>query len=596
MFFYWKKALSDLVALRFNSIQVMITFLFSIITMVVVLTVSVLLYDKFSRTAEENAYLNIRQIIDQVGSNLETYVKGMRDIYTVVEDQFRSGIPVEEDSLKGQLSTLLQTREDLVSVALFTPQGEPVINVPDLPMMKNTGLTAQSWFESARREPGTWMISAPHIQNLYQGGYKWVVSMSKMITYTSGGKSHKGILLLDINFQTIDEISSRISLGKKGYAYITDPLGNIVYHPQQHLIYAGLKYENLETVLKYRYGSYTDRSTGEERYITVRSVRPIDWKIVGVAYPDEMVTTKRDLGEFLIWFLAIVLAAIVLISIIVSAKISQPILRLEKSVKKVERGDFSSPVEVHGYVEVERVSHRFNLMVQRVRELMEQIIREQEAKRKSELDVLQAQINPHFLYNTLNSVIRLAESGRSEEVVRTITSLSKLFRISLSKGSHIITVREELEHVRNYLIIQNIRYKNKFQYVIEAEDEVLECRTLKLILQPLVENAIVHGLEEMYDPGMILIQARRLGANVQITIKDNGLGMSPETLASILDGNAESQGGSGVGIRNVNERIQLACGSAFGLAFESEREEGTTVTVTFPAEMEEKGTEGRLTS
>ncbi|WP_327204763.1 sensor histidine kinase [Paenibacillus sp. DMB20] len=369
-----------------------------------------------------------------------------------------------------------------------------------------------------------------------------------------------------------------------------------MYHPQQQLIHAGLKYENLETALNYSFGSYTDHSTGEERYITVRSVRPIRWKIVGVAYPDEIVTTKRDLGEFLIWFLAVVLAFVVVISVFVSAKISKPIRRLEKSVKKVERGDFSSSVDVQGFVEVERVSHRFNLMVQRIRELMQQIIREQEAKRKSELDVLQAQINPHFLYNTLNSVIRLAESGRNEEVVKTITSLSKLFRISLSKGSHIITVREELEHVRNYLIIQNIRYKNKFRFTIDAEEQVLDCLTLKLILQPLVENAIVHGLEELYGPGMIRIEARRVEGNVQIMITDNGLGMSPEKLVSVLNGCPDSKRGSGVGVQNVQERIRLAYGQAYGLAFESEREEGTTVTVTLPVQLDTGPAERRLSS
>ncbi|WP_327204764.1 cache domain-containing protein [Paenibacillus sp. DMB20] len=213
--FYWKKRLCDLMAIRLRSIQVMITFLFSIVTMLVVLAVSFLLYDKFSRTAEDNAYLNIQQIIDQVKSNLETYVKGMQDIYAVVEEQFDSALEVGDGPLYGQLSTLLQTREDLVSIALFTPKGEPVIHVPELPMMRNTGLTSQSWFETSVREPGKWLISAPHIQNLYAGQYKWVVSMSKTVTYTSQGQKKTGVLLVDINFRTIDELSSRVSLGKK---------------------------------------------------------------------------------------------------------------------------------------------------------------------------------------------------------------------------------------------------------------------------------------------------------------------------------------------------------------------------------------------
>lgn len=595
-FFHQFGSLSRLLSFRLRSIQVMITFLFSIITMVVVLVVSFMLYDKFSRTAEENAYLNIQQIIEQVNSNLETYVKGMQDIYKVVEDQFDGKRTDNNSSLRGQLTTLLETREDLVSIALFTLKGEPVINVPAQQMMNNTRLTSQSWFETSVRNPYELSISAPHIQNLYQGQYKWVVSMSRVITYRAYGETKKGVLMVDINFRTIEELSSQVSLGKKGYAYITDSVGNIVYHPQQQLIYAGLKYENMEPAFKYNFGNYTDMSTGEERYITVRSVEPIGWKIVGVSYPAEIVTTKRDLGEFLIWFIAAVLAFVIIISIFVSAKIAQPILRLEKSVKQVERGDFSSPVDVKGFVEVERVSYRFNLMVQQIGELMEQIILEQEAKRKSELDVLQAQINPHFLYNTLNSVIRLAERGQNEEVVKTITSLSKLFRISLAKGNNIITVRDELEHVRNYLIIQNIRYKNKFQFVIRADEEVLHCLTLKLILQPLVENAIIHGLEEQYDPGLITIQASLVNETVRFTISDNGLGMSPEKLNGILLGESEGGKGSGVGVKNVNERIRLAYGQRFGLHYQSEREEGTTVTVKIPAVWDQPDSDRRRTS
>ncbi|MGN8771886.1 sensor histidine kinase [Paenibacillus barengoltzii] len=229
------------------------------------------------------------------------------------------------------------------------------------------------------------------------------------------------------------------------------------------------------------------------------------------------------------------------------------------------------------------MSKRFNLMLRRIRELMDQIIQEQEAKRKSELDVLQSQINPHFLYNTLNSVTRLAELGRNEEVVTTITSLSRFFRISLSKGKHIISVQDELEHVRHYLIIQTIRFKNKFRYEIRADEAALKCSTLKLILQPLVENAIHHGIEKSAEEGFIDIEARLEGDNLIFRILDNGIGMTSDTVEKLLSGNIRSERGSGVGVRNVQERITLYYGPGYGLHFESEPEEGTTVTITIPA-------------
>ncbi|WP_429371781.1 histidine kinase [Paenibacillus sp. DS2015] len=555
---------------------------FTMITVAVVLLVSLLLYNKFAKSAEENAYLNIQQIIEQVNSHLELYVKGMQDIYEVAEVQIKQSDTINNSILREQLSTLIRTREDLVSIALFAPNGGLVLDIPAANMRRNTQLTEQSWFQSALKQPEEISFSQPHIQNLYKGQYKWVISLSRMIEYRDEGNLKKGILLVDVNFRTMDELSSKVILGKKGYAYIIDKLGSIVYHPQQQLIYAGLKYENLEPVFEYAYGSYMDTSTEEDRYITIRTVEPIGWKIVGVAYPDEIVTTKRDMNQFVFWFLCIVIIVVLLIAIFVSAIISKPIRRLEKSVKMVSQGDFNTPIDVKGAYEVEQLSKRFNFMLHRIRHLVGESIYEQEAKRKSELDVLQAQINPHFLYNTLNSVIRMVERGKNEDVVTAITSLSKFFRISLSKGNNIITVEEELEHARNYLVIQKIRYKTKFNYKIEAEDEALKCTTLKLIIQPIVENAIYHGIEYMQDEGNILITVRVVGTDVVIQIMDDGLGMSPQVMEQLLKGGVKSANGSGVGVNNVHERIQLYYGMSYGLTFQSELEEGTTVTITIP--------------
>nr|WP_082865729.1 histidine kinase [Paenibacillus crassostreae] len=552
------------------------------ITIIVVLLVSLLLYNKFAKSAEDNAFLNIQQIIDQVNSHLELYIKGTQDIYEVVEQQIDQTDQISDSLLKEQLKILLRTREDLVSVALFTPEGNMVLDVPNAVMRKNTQLTEQSWFQSALKESEEISFSQPHIQNLYKGQYKWVVSLSKMITYKSDGVIKKGILLVDVNFRTIDELSSKVTLGKKGYAYIIDSAGNIIYHPQQQLIYAGLKYENIEPVFEYAYGSYLDTSTPEQRYITVRTAKPIDWKIVGVAYPDEIVTTKSDLQVFIFWFLSLVIIVVLVVSIFVSAKISQPIRRLEKAVKLVGQGDFNTPIDVKGAYEVEQLSKRFNFMLRRIRQLMGQIIHEQEAKRKSELDVLQAQINPHFLYNTLNSVIRLVERGKNEDVVTAITSLSKFFRISLSKGKNVITVEEELEHVRNYLIIQKIRYKSKFNYTMEVQKEALTCTTLKLIVQPIVENAIYHGIELMPDEGSIRIAVKLEDEKIMISVTDNGLGMTTQVMEQLLTIGVKNSNGSGVGVKNVHERIQLYYGKGYGLTFQSELEEGTTVTITIP--------------
>lgn len=572
---------------KLRSIQFIITVTFTSIAVLVAMIVSFMLYNKFANTAEENADLNMQQIIEQVNYNLELYAKGMINIYEKAEEQIAQSSSIDSSLLKERLSTIRETREDLVSVALFTPQGKLVLDVPGSTMRNNTQLENQSWFTAPSRTSEV-SFSPPHIQNLFKNQYPWVVSMSKLIQYREQGELKSGILLIDFNFRTIDELSKQVKLGKRGYAYILDPLGNIVYHPQQQLIYAGLKYENVEPVLEYAYRSYLDESTGEKRFITLRTMSQTGWKIVGVAYYDEIVTTKRDLNQFLAGFLAIVILGVIIVSVLLSALIASPIRKLERTVKLVGEGDLNTPIDVNGAYEVEQLSKRFNLMLQRIRQLMDQIIYEQETKRKGELEVLQSQINPHFLYNTLNSVIRLAERGKTDEVVTMIQSLSKFFRISLSKGKNIITIQEELDHIRHYLVIQSFRFKNKFRFDINAQEEVLQCQTIKLILQPIVENALYHGIEMMPDEGLISIDATVRDGKVVVTVRDNGLGMQKETLQSILTGGSKSGSGSGVGVRNVNERIGLYFGREYGLSFESEMEEGTTVTITFPAQLDQK--------
>jgi two-component system sensor histidine kinase YesM len=580
---YVRRLASGLIdTLKVKSIQFTITLSLTLITVIVLLFVA-MMYQKFSQTAEQNAELSTEQIVDQVRFNLEDYLRDMSDLFVLADQKIASNQNISMEQLSEQLGTILGTRKDIVSLTLFTNKGGHVTSIPSVELRKNSDWTQQSWFKSALENPNHLSFSQPHIQNLYKGQYKWVVSMSKSITFYQNNQRIDGVLLLDVNFKTIDNLCQRVSLGKKGYVYIIDEsAGNMVYHPQQQLIYIGLKFENVEQALKYPYGSYSDNVNGEKRLITVRTVNNIGWKIIGVSYMNEIVTTQKEISVFIFWFLLVVLVFVLIISAFMASRITRPIHKLKTSMELVEQGDFNIHIHVKGTDEVEQLSKRFNIMVARIRHLMDQIIGEQEAKRKYEFEVLQAQINPHFLYNTLNSVVRMVGIGKNEEVITTITSLSKLFRISLSRGKTIITVEEELEHIRNYLILQKMRYKNKFEYQIEVEEAVLSCMTIKLILQPIVENAIHHGIEFMADEGLIQISVSIVEEKIVFQVRDNGVGIPPQTLKHILTGPMKSEKGTGVGLKNVHERIKLYFGQEYGLDIESELEEGTSVHICIP--------------
>ena len=287
----------------------------------------------------------------------------------------------------------------------------------------------------------------------------------------------------------------------------------------------------------------------------------------------------------MVFLVGLFLLILMIINASISSRITVPIRELEKSVNALETGNLDAEVYQGGSYEIRHLGRSIGDMAKQIKVLMQDIVAEHESKRKSEFDTLQSQINPHFLYNTLDIIVWMIENEQKSEAVKVVTALARFFRISLSKGKSIITVRDELEHVRNYLMIQQMRFKNKFTYTIDAAPEVLGLASLKLMLQPLVENAIYHGMEFKDGDGIIAVTAVQKEDGLWFTIQDNGLGMTEEQVESLLTEHAHvsSKRGSGIGVKNVNERIRLYFGNEYGLSIESEPDEGTTIRIHLPA-------------
>lgn len=575
-------------SLRVRGIQFFISSSIMLITITAMLFVGIMLYSKFNKSAEQNAIISTRQVIDQVNLNLDYYLRSMMEISDSLNDLIYYKQDINEKKLIEQMNVILGTRKDIVSLNIFSKDGQIVVGSPSYKIKKDVNIIQQDWFSEPINEPANLYFSSPHVQNIFEKQHSWVVSLSREISFYKNSKKEQGVLLVDMNFSALDQLCRKARLGKKGYIYLVDSRGNIVYHPQQQLINAGLKSENVIEVMKHISGIYFDKFEGENRLITIQTVNYSRWRIVGIAYIDEIVTTRDEIAIFIGWTLLFGTLFVIFISAFISAKISKPIKELEKSMKMVEEGMLDISINIKGEAEVAKLAGTFKMMLTRIRYLMEQIVLEQESKRKAEFEVLQAQINPHFLYNTLNSVVRMVESGKKEDAIIMITSLSKLFRISISKGRNIITIQEELEHASNYMIIQKIRYKNKFRFEIEAQEEVLQCKTVKLILQPIIENAIYHGIEYMVDEGFIKVSAEIVDEKILLQVSDNGSGMRPETVENILTARSESKDGIGVGVKNVHERIQLCYGKKYGLEFISEVDKGTTAKIWIPLNDESK--------
>lgn len=571
-----------------KSIQLIITLSFTLATIIAMIFIGFMFYNKYSVAAQQNVQMSTRQIIEQVGLNMDYYQNSIKSLSDLLYNSVSTSQELPNARIEQQMDQILNTRDDVVAMAVFSDTGELVMGDPFSKLKSNINVKNQNWFKQAEASPQELLFSAPHVENLFEGRHNWVISHTRTITYNYKGAETQGVLLIDINFSSIDQLCRKASLGNRGYIYIINEKGELIYHPQQALIYAGLKGEDFNNIGSNSYNSISEVFQGEKRIVTIEPVSYMGWKVAGIFYMDDLIASRNELIRYAILIILFGTMFLIAIFVLISAKITKPIKELERSMKMVEEGQLDVSSNISGAEEIMHLSNAFNLMIARIKQLMDQIVLEQESKRKSELNALQAQINPHFLYNTLDSIVWMAENGKSQEVIGMVTALARLFRISISRGKNIITVEQELEHAKNYLIIQKIRYKNKFQYEIKAQEEVLKCHTVKLILQPIIENAIYHGIEYMVDEGFISISAGKFENKLLFEVTDNGLGMAPETIEKLLYSDQKDNKGTGVGVKNVHERIRLTYGEEYGINIESELEAGTKVKIWLPLIYEEE--------
>ena len=575
---------------RRSSIQVVISLSFTIVAVIGMILLGSALLLRFSSSTDALLAEDSRRILDQVNLNLDSYLRSMMRVSDTMYYRVIKNADLAEDSIGAGMNLLYETNRDtVVSIAVFSQNGGLVSATPLSNLKRQARPEQQEWFTAAAEKIENLHFSTPHVQNLFEDPdylYRWVVSLSRQVELTRAGAIESGVLLVDMNFGGIEQICKNVDLGESGYLYLIDGDGEIIYHPRQQLIYASLLRENNRAAAGYEDGIHREKFGGETRQVTVKTVGYTGWKLVGVVPAESLASNHIQLRLFGIFVVLFFIFFLVFVNLGVSERIAVPIKALEQSVKELEAGSETVDIAIGGPYEVQHLGNSIRSMVSTMRQLMDDIIRQEESKRKSELDVLQSQINPHFLYNTLDSIVWMIENNRYDDAIVMVTSLARLFRISLSRGRTLITVGEELEHARHYMTIQKMRFKNKFTSEIRADGEALGCETVKLVVQPIVENAIYHGMEYADGDGEILVWAHIEGEDLYIDVTDNGPGMRQEQVDRLLredDGPAApSRGGSGIGRRNVHQRIQLTYGEPYGLEIESEPDEGTTIRIHLP--------------
>lgn len=563
---------------------------FTLVSVLAILFVTAGYMRQFSTTTEQMTRTNSVKMLDQVNLNLDDYIHRLMGVSNTAYYKILKEGDINENqvNMNRELSLLFSANESILStIAVFNHEGELVNSAPSIQLKKDANPTQEDWFIQANEKIENVHFSQPAVDALFQpvnNTYHWVVSLSRSVDLVNHGEVERGVLLVNMNFSGIEKISLNANFGNEGYVYLMTPDGQIIYHPKQQLIYSGLMLENTHTASSYSEGSHNEVFQGEKRIVTVKTMGYTGWKIVGVTPVSEMRSTVFN-NHLLLVSLAVMVSLFILsINLLISTKVTNPLRQLEKAVSRMEQNIYDIDIPIEGSYEIQHLSRTLMTMAHTMQRLMEDVVKQQEQMREKEMNVLQQQINPHFLYNTLDSTIWMIESGRHEGAITMITSLAKFFRISLSKGKNIISLEDEISHVQSYLTIQEIRYKNKFEYTISVDESISNAATIKLIIQPLVENAIYHGMDYMYEEGEIQIRAYRHEEEVYIDIEDNGPGMTEEQVDHLRQGRKEpaKKRGSGIGFSNVEERIKLFYGSKYGLEVYSEPDEGTLIRIRLP--------------
>ncbi len=442
----------------------------------------------------------------------------------------------------------------------------------------------EQWYRQAEQFPDEiQLISNPTGRNIVTNqnySVDDVFSLAKAVKDPATGKV-LGVILFDIRHDIIQKSINSVTIGKKGFVFITDADNSVVYAPINNIVYrvnpSWLNVSSKEYITaKIQGGTYQIHS--EKSAYT-------GWSTVGVFSTDEIMSGVNTIIYILAACIMITIAIVLFSSFQLAKTITRPIFKLQKLMKQAERGDLSVRFNSKYDDEIGDLGLSFNHMISKIDNLIKMVYVEQQNKRLAELKSLQEQIKPHFLYNTLDTISWMAREYEARDIVRLVDALTSMFRIGLSHGKDIISVKEEMTHVSNYLYIQKIRYKDKLNYRIDISEALLGYKVPKLILQPLVENAIYHGIKEKRGGGIITVTAATEDGLLIFKVHDDGAGIPAERLAQLncqLSRHTELDQKQSFGLFYIQEKIQLCYGKNYGISIDSRQGEETTVTVTLP--------------
>jgi two-component system sensor histidine kinase YesM len=566
---------------------------FMLISIVPSLLLGLLVSYSVTRIIEDKANEHTLQLISKVNTSIEHVVSNMQNVtYFISFDPHVQKFLSESDNeldpeeqytasqfLKGFTTLYPEVAGILVADRLGTYMSNDMYARTMKPM------TEEHWYKQAVESRGIFtIVGHPVDRNVTtHTNYKpeEVVSVARAILEPAT-QVVKGVVLVDLKLRIIAEAAKDVRLGKTGYLMVIDHKGESIYTPSNPII----DFFPLDWIEGQSSGTFSQEVDSRSLQFIYMTSPFTNWTTVGVFPTNESATEVREIQFYVVSFVFLICMMGITASLYVSHTISRPIQQLQSFMHKAESGDLTVRHTSSRTDEIGNLGKSFNTMLVQLRKLLVLTELQERKKREAELKSLQAHIKPHFLYNTLDTIHWLARKKGADDVAEVVESLSRLFRIGLSKGNEMIPLVDEMEHIHSYLKIQKTRYRDKLNYEIDIDPNTQQLTVLKIMLQPVVENAIYHGLKQRRGPGMIRISTKLEDQTLILIVEDDGVGIEPERLLDLQDQLALEMAGqtysSGYGIMNVQARIKLTFGERYGVLIDSDYGKGTTVKIVHP--------------
>ena len=534
-------------------------------------------YQTSSVAIRQTTEQNTRKTIQQSGQFITSYLQKVKQTTSSLAENEKiktyAQTPSQENAeqLRQLFATILKTDSDLVSAILVTKDGNLISTDPELTMKTSADMMKEKWYQDAIHK-GAMPILTPARRTIsHTTGEKWVISIMQEVVDKDG--KNLGVVRLDIGYKTLEAYLDQLQLGKEGFTFIVNANHDFVYHPKKAVYSSNAEMKAMAPYLSVKNGYVKSK----QAYVSQYQIPNSGWTLIGVSSMEQLHAVQTQI----LWsFIGTGLFAlgVCLIGIWFVLRLwIRPLRDLQATILKVGSGHSDLRANETGSPELVDLARQFNIMLDRIDQLMIAVKEEEQNVRKYELQALSSQINPHFLYNTLDTIVWMAEFNDSKRVVEVTKSLAKYFRLALNQGHEQISLKDEIDHVRQYLFIQKQRYGQKLQYEIKELKQYDDYKIPKLILQPLVENAIYHGIKEMNRQGRIRVSVSENDTQLIVSIYDNGRGfVASETT------NATLVRLGGVGLKNVNQRLQLQFGKSYHMEIKSEENTYTEIRLYFP--------------